>query len=391
MNKHAFDLQLFAAGTVPRASSSQHGLVATRRKLDMADKIYLLDPDAAPLVVVTGRLGKKKAMAPKVEWHTDTLIGLQTAANGAHNNSITTINVDDGSIFTPNDIFLIPATGEYFRVTAVSTNALTVATRPFAGSATAITDDDVVVNLGPAKTESADASQMNQKVEVAQFNYEQVFDTVYGVSGSMAEYIQTYGGGNNDLAYLRMKKGIEHKVKMEMAFWFGERTEGTGETAGPRRTLRGIDKWITTNRTDAGGTLTESELEQFCETAFRYGRKDEKWAFCSARVISVINQFAAGKLQTTSKDKTFGIAVTRYLSGHGALNLVKHHLFDGYYNERMYVLDVEDIEQVVGRDTRINKDVQDNKNDSQQEQWLTEVTLRVGNEERHAALTNVTG
>jgi hypothetical protein len=194
-----------------------------------------------------------------------------------------------------------------------------------------------------------------------------------------------------------MKKGIEHLIKIEMAYWFGQDTSGTA------RTLKGVDSFISSNRSAASATPSEGEFEAFMEDAFRYG-SSEKWAFCGAEAITEINQFAVANLQVTPRDSTYGIAVKQYLTAHGMLNIVKHNLFQGggvndggagyddhtdRLSKRAYIIDINDVSACPLRDTVLNTDIQSNDADVIWDEYLTETTLEVGNEKKHMVITNL--
>lgn len=331
---------------------------------------------------------RKRVGQVKVQWINDELIGRWTQVATAYTAGATSIVLDDTSHITTGHIIQNTTTGEQMLVTAVDngTNTLTVVPAFGETASAAGTVDDFIVTIGSAIQEGAPAPNMNMPPENAEFNYTQIFRDPFGITGT-EDATQLFGG--RDRNYLRMKKGIEHAVYIEMALWFGERNEDLSGTH-PRRTLRGVDRWITTNRTDIGGTLTEAEFEFFTESAFRYG-SSRKVAFCGFRAMSVINQFAAGKLETTDRTKTFGVQIMKYLTGHGELSLVRHPLFENDFSGRIYVLDMEDIALRPLRDTVLRRDIQANEDDEVKDEYLTELSLEVGHEKKHAVLTGITG
>ncbi len=90
-----------------------------------------------------------------------------------------------------------------------------------------------------------------------------------------------------------------------------------------RRTMKGVNAFLANNATDAGGTLTEAEFEAFLRSVFRYGGSS-RYLFCSPLIISVISQWAQGKLQIFPKDKTYGrdttaVVKSSYMTGNSRL------------------------------------------------------------------------
>jgi len=155
----------------------------------------------------------------------------------------------------------------------------------------------------------------------------------------------------------------------------------------------GIAKWITTNVTDAGNTLTEAEFNTFLESIFRYGAKKKMLIACS-KVVSALDSWGRAAVRVLPKDTTYGISVKQYLTSHGTLNVTKHDLLEEYYNETAFALEpasmwYRPLQGVKNRDTHLKKNIQDNKNDSEQDEWLTEVGLHLEHEKKHGRLHNV--
>jgi len=109
---------------------------------------------------------------------------------------------------------------------------------------------------------------------------------------------------------------------MERTFLYGEPYEDVATkdttTASVRRVTGGIDYFISTNSTAVGGILTEFDFEAFLRSLFRYG-STERYLFCAPLIVSVISQWAQGKLQMYPKDKTYGrlyaVVKSNYMTG----------------------------------------------------------------------------
>jgi hypothetical protein len=104
--------------------------------------------------------------------------------------------------------------------------------------------------------------------------------------------------------------------------------------------------------------------------------------------------FGRAKLQTVSKDKTYGISMVNYISAHGELYIVKHNLLEGtIYGGYGFLIDPENIKyrHLNGRDTRLKTDTQDNDMDGWQDEYITEAGLMVKLPKTHAVLYGVTG
>jgi hypothetical protein len=131
---------------------------------------------------------------------------------------------------------------------------------------------------------------------------------------------------------------------------------------------------------------TEAEFETFLESAFAHGNT-EKYAFASAAFISQINQWAKNKVQIVQSEKTYGILITKYISAHGTLNIIKHDLLTGTrFGNFCVVLDMEALSYryLTARDTKLLTDRQENGDDEVIEEYLSEVGLQFEQESRHA-------
>lgn len=189
---------------------------------------------------------------------------------------------------------------------------------------------------------------------------------------------------------LRRLKGLEHRLDIERIILFGEKKE---DTIDKRHTTEGILSRITTNAYDANGVLTESEFEtNFCEPLFRYG-SSQKLLVASSRLLSVINQFAAGKLQVVPKEQTYGVRLTRYISAHGDLLIVKSNVLEKGYAGYGFGLDMENIKYrpLQTRDTKLRTNIQANDLDGWKDEYLTEFGVEVRLEKTHGVIYGVTG
>jgi hypothetical protein len=363
-------------------------VLSNRRVIDMSKNIALLEPSATPLTVLLKNIASETAYNPKFEWLEYAPAPVSDAVNNGagYADNATSIVVDNGAYFSVNDIVKVPRTGEVMRVTAVSTNTLTVTRAYGETTAAALVDNDPLLIIGNASAEGASARDYKNNDATNAYNFTEIFKTTVELSGTL-DASQLYGG--KDRNFQRKVKGIEHMLQIERSFLFGERKE---DTTNKIRTTRGLLGFLTENIVDAGGTLTEAEFESFCEAVFRYG-SNKKLLLASPKVISVINQFASGKLQMVPTDKTYGIAVTKYLSAHGELMLVKHNLLEGtVYGGYAIAIDPENVKYryLQGRDTTLRTDIQAPDVDGFKDEYLTEAGLQLMLPKTHGVLKGVT-
>jgi len=375
-------------------------------KVEVAPELALLDVNRYPLVALLSNAGKdpftgqgvpvkKKATHnPKFSWWEDKYGEVWDAINSAtgYLATATDLVVDNATYFTKYDVVKVPRTGETMLVTNVniSTNTLTVTRSIGSVAAAALVDDDPLVIIGSAMEEGSKARDVNTTSAVENYNLCQIFKTTIGATETL-QNTDLYSG--DDLVSQRKKKGIEHMVAIERAFLFGEKAIDTSGTH-PRRYTGGILERIATNVQDeSSSTLTEAEFESFLEMLFKHG-STTKYLFASAKVLSAINLWARGKLQMVPTDKTYGINITRYLSAHGEVLVIKHPLLEGaIYGGMAIGLDMETLTYrfLQNRDTFLKSNVQDPDEDVRKDQYISEVGLEIKQEERAALLKGVTG
>mgnify|MGYP000237318720 CR=1 FL=1 len=362
-----------------------------RRVIDMSDVIFLLQPSAAPLTVLLSKLQSRPAINPKFEWLEDDLQARwdEVDSNVEIPYTQTNIPVVNISYFSVYDVVKVPATGEVMLVTGIDTqNSEIDVIRGYGTTqATNIPANALLVILGNAISEGAKTPAMKTTKVVTRFNYTQIFRTPFGVTGTLASS-ELYGGP--DLPTQRKKKGIEHAVDIERAFLFGEPKEDlSGEQ--PRRTTGGVLYFVQSNVYNVNGQLTLAKLEEFCKMLFQYG-SDVKFLFCSPTVLSAISLLAGDKLRLLPREQTFGLNITRYISPHGELNLVKHRLLEKAYDGYAIGLDLKNVwyRPLQGRDTVLKTNIQDNDEDAEKDEYITECGLMLTLEKTHAIMKGVT-
>ncbi|RLI89179.1 MAG: hypothetical protein DRO62_02170 [Candidatus Altiarchaeales archaeon] len=368
-------------------------ITSSRRVMDVPEKIFLLQPDAAPLVQILFKAKKKTAINPKFTWYERDLFPKRDQINDSktHTSTETTFTVDHGSYFKAGDVIKDENTGEQMYVSSVSSNVLTVIRGWGETSASAPSDDDYLLVLGNANEEGASSPGLKSETSTEVYNYVQDFRSPFEITDILMNS-ELYGGG--DLQNERVIKLVEHKVDIERALLFGERKEDTSTGTHPIRSTRGAVKFISTNITTAT-TITETTFETILESAFAYG-SGTKVLFASAKLVSAINYWGRGKLKTVPKDETYGISVREYLSAHGTLLVVKHRLLanssGANYGGYGLILDMDKlfVRVMKNLDTKLRTNLQNNDETKEKDEYRTVCGLQLNNEEAHAVIKGVT-
>lgn len=403
-------------GSVASASRDTSMSVAEGRMIvDAVDKIFLLEPNKNPLVAMLTNVGKVydgqawkgsallKASTgnPEFTWFEDFYGGRYAkvsgtyAASGAITITVTGAGAQSAYIFTVGDIIKNANTGENMLVdTIASPTTITVAAtgRSFGSTpAAAGTDGDGLFIVGNASEENSGARNINTTRTSKETNYTQIFKTTIGASGTEKES-NLYGDA--DLPYQRAKKGTEHALDIERAFWFGQKKLTVGPNGKPMRATGGILEFIEANNAyvqNQGGPLTAPDLNTFLREGFTYGN-DTKMLFSGGVVIQAINEIARGQIQTKPLDKTYGIQISQYVTAFGTVNLVHQRLFVGEYAGYAFLIDMDCLRYryMSNRDTKLMTNVQAPDVDGEVDQYLTEAGLERKQAAKCALLKGVT-
>ena len=312
----------------------------------------------------------------------------------------TTVNVDHGSYFKASDLVLNTRTQEIFKVSAVVANALTVVRGYGTVAAAAMVIDDELRRIGNAFEEGAGADTAKTVQVDVITNYCEIFKTSLKLTGT--EMATTLYGGM-DLPLRQKMAGIEHSMKIESSFLFGQKYERLTSsatnpaTSHPIRTSQGILRFINSNQISIGGSLSEATFNQeFLRYVFTADKnyRMKRTIFVSPLVGAVMNQWGNGKIQLVPSDKTFGITVNRYLSFFGEVNIVLHPLLEGdVYSGYAIAVDLENVgyKYLAGRDTTLETDIVKDGTDARTDQFLTECGLKVRLEGVHGYAYGITG
>ena len=372
-------------------------ILSNQRVVDMSPTIAMLEPDEAPLTTMLQKTSKRAAYSQKVEWLSDELVPRLTTLSASAASSATALDVatGTGTYFRPGDVIRIASTGENCAVSAVSADAVYVVARTL-GAVTSISAANGVdiIKVGNAAAEGATLGTLIQTKKVANYNYAQIQRDPWGFTNTLVAS-KLYGGP--EPANEAKKKLIEHKRQMENTLFWGTRDLVTTGSA-PIGYVGGIYQYVTSNLTSSVGDLTETLFETFLRKAFRYGSQN-KVMFCSPVVASALSSFPQGKLAPPSPSiDTYGVSLSKYQSASGAVVniMVKRDWYDFQSAGNQYggigvVVDMDDVTMRPLRDTVLKPDRQANDEDSIKQEYLTEWSLEIGLEKKHAIISGITG
>jgi hypothetical protein len=366
-----------------------------------------LDPNENPFVLLSKEANTRTVTNSKYEWIEKLLPNKIDNVNGTTGTG-TSVIMDDGTQYYVGDLVLVKRTGEIMRLTAFDgTHTWTVVRAVGSVTVAALADNDDLFGIGNANAEGGALGTPRSVLETQPYNYTQIFRQPFGFTTTEAAS-ENYGG-RDEPRQIR-EHAIYHAMDLENAFIKGQRNIDTTDTGAPIRYTGGFIYYITGYAASPGsevtaisGTLTEPALETFTQGIFQAtGGGNTRVLFCSPLVVSVIDQLAAGRLQTVPSDKTYGIAVNQWLTSHGTLNIVKHRMLNagtgttgggtGFTGHALAV-DPSRISYCPLRewDTKLRRDVGTPGDLGTTHEYVTEAGFQVSNPEVHGMLTGITG
>jgi hypothetical protein len=351
---------------------------------DMAMGVAELEPNVAPLLALLNKLSKAPAINPKIEWEEDESMPRITTLSASAASNATTFGVT-ADYFRVGDVVRFTAGGWALVVTATAAGAISGTKIGGTAQASGASNAEVYI-VSNANAEGSTLREIKYPQLVTASNYAQNIRTPFGVTGT-EQATKHYGG--DERKRLQVKFGKEHARSIEQTIFFGARDlKSTNQ-----RFCGGLKEFIATNVTNDTGGLTEAEWQTFLKSGFRYG-SDRKIAFCSPTAVAALEGFARSNLKVEKNlmGEKYGIQMSTYISGQGVVDIVMHRDWNdsSVYGGFVFLVDLDAVKLRPLRDTRLRPNVQAPDYDGFKDEYLTEVSLEVKHERKHALLTGIT-
>jgi hypothetical protein len=382
-----------SAPSMISGSRGHEQLNSARVVVDMADDILVYQPEATPLLTLTGRMRRKReAVNPLFEWLEKDEYPRTLDVTAAYDSDDTSLSVTAGqeARVYPNAVVQNTRTGELILVGATSSGTLSTLTRGIGGGQSDGQIGDKLLFVFNAIEDGADTPAQRSVQEFNLSNRTQIIRTAYGFTGRDLQ-VELFGG-RDEMTETKWQS-IEHKRSIEYLMMFGKKHLITG--AHQQTFSDGLDNRIVTNRWNIAGTdFTEDAWIAFLEQGLKWGKggnqngKGTKYLLCSSRWLTEINGFARDRLQYRQLDDTIGFSAMEYVSPHGRVMLLHSPLLDYYHPERAYLVDLNHGRYVYlrGRDTKLYYDRQGNGIDGKINEYISDVGSQWEFEHAHAAL-----
>lgn len=316
-------------------------ITSVDRVRNVSPVVLMLQSNRKNLMTYLQGLGIEGTDNYEFEWIKDEIIpnrGLTAAsAASAASGTTGTLDLGTGEVYVRVDEQLyFPSTGEICRVSATpaAMSAVGVVRNVPGGATATIASGALWINIGDSRaagtrlytTAGSDSLQALSTTNSFETNYTQTFEEPFGLTRREAKS-KNYSG--KDEAQGKTKALLQHCEKIEHAFFYGKKHEGSND----RTETGGAISWIPSGNTETIATLTPEEFDDFVNRITRYDEDGGKRVlFCSRMVAVRISQWAYenNRIHSEGKTITHGVHVDNILTAGGQkVGIVTCHALEG--------------------------------------------------------------
>lgn len=296
-----------------------------------------ISPTAVPFLKKIG-ISPIETPGIKYEWLEDSIAAMTGTIAEDLDTSETGVDVttNEGTYFRVGHVFKVG--DELFRVTAVSSDTLTVATRGFAGSTAAEHSSGAAWEIvGVSLFESQDAPTSATTDISAPYNYLQVFQDTINI-GEIEAKVKQYGI-TDSYAYQVAKKFKELNILLEKSAFHGLRS-ASAPSASVAGTFGGLGTFVTNNVTSASSaSLSEALLnnllqDMWNDAADQMGNLVVVNAFQKRKITAIYSPMA----RMDRAETTGGVVINTVDTDFGTLSILRSPYCQ---TDRLYVLNPE--------------------------------------------------
>lgn len=376
-------------------------VLSNEKVVDMSEKIHRLQPDRTIFTTILMKLSQKPATREVIDWLEEQYrprVSSMAASATSAATAITVTSGDGNTVFAVDDVIRNCETGEAYLVTSVSANSAGI-TRSWGDTAAASSSSAAeLLIVGNAYSQGASSGTARYQVRVRGYNYvQEIRDPLF--FSTMQTAIELYGGQEPGKELVR--KAVEHKRSIESTLFWGARDFDASGSPGPKGSCGGLVEYISTNVTNASGSLTPAEFDTFLEGPLSYGT-DQKAFFCAPRVAAALSQMLRGVWNpATVSDEKFGAKVSAYIDSAFGMHLpvyVKKEWADfsktgTNYGTWGFLVDLGQtrLRPLRGHGVgKLRRNIQEPSATAVVHEYYSPISLEVGQEKSHGILKGVT-
>lgn len=370
---------------------------ATSLIRDVDSDIQFETPEASPLTAVVKTLRKQDpADQRKFEWFFVPEFPRDLSVASAATAAATQIVVAAGEYTRLHRGMQLMnnRTGEVFIVGGAAEPSSTTIDIAGRAGAAAMEAGDALRIIGTAHEENHDKPVIRSQAEVAYYNYCQIHEDTWGLTGR-AQNSSSYMG--NEKAYERKKLMVRHNQSLEEILINGVRYQSA--TAGVVNSSEltytgGLNFWIGSNVWNLGNTTPTEEqfmdylgyVSQFGPSGYEAkGMASGKLVLASPAWMTLLEKWFKNKVEYEQISNKLGVKVGFVQSSIGEFMVKLHPMFGRPgYRDRLYVLDLALLGYKAhkGRDTMVAEGVQTPGGDRFEALIRTDFGLMAGGDER---------
>jgi len=335
-----------------RGVFASHSSIVGDRVSTMAAKVLKTEwAGSVPLLALSAGMKEERVSDTSWSWIEDTHLSGNSACYGlSHNSSVTTINVVDTSIWTPNSILLVESTGEHLFVTAIPSSTTLTVRRGFAGTTAAtIAADATLQIIGTAFEEGGGQPTAIMQSGESFLNNVQIFKNGWAITGTAAAVSYTTG---SKLAESKSQCTQFHAEAIERSFLWGRKSV-TSYNSKEMRTTNGLLAQIedygglveSANYGSIGGAMAMDGIQDFMRVIFQKNAKgypNERIAYTSDFVLNLLQKMARKDTmyEITVSDNEYGFNVMTLNFLGNKLKLLTHPMMseNATWSKQMYVM-----------------------------------------------------
>lgn len=381
--------------------ASNQGIVGDRVG-DFASTILQIDPAGTALMLaLSSGMNKMSAADTTFTWYEDSHQSYRTQILSVGTG--TTITVQDGTLYIPNDVLMVEDTGEYVIVEGTNGNDLTVSRGQAGTVIVAVSNTMYMQKVGNAHPEASQPPRAVTQQGAPRTNYTQIFRNSWAVSGT-AKAVKYRTG--NKVAKNKRDCAMYHAEDMERSMIWGRKAVGT-RNGSPFRMTDGIVAQIEQyngrieNPATRGvvGDYSQQDFADFIRRIFSKqikGQPNERIAIGGDLVLQGLNQMTLldSSYEIGSGEEVLGIKVCTYQTAFGKIKLLTHPLMNEnpIWQRELYILHPGAIRKRMIRETEEeNYDTKGNRItgvDADQGFITTEMGVEVGGASTMGILRN---
>lgn len=317
------------------------------------ETLFKLLQDVAPLFNLMSKIPDETVNDMEFAVFNEPLVPNSAVISGAHNNSVTTINLQgtaQGKSMRAGDVIRCRRTDELMRISTDPTtpwNSVTVDTRGnWGGGAASMVDGDIVDIMSPPGVEKDVAPSAVSDTPSVVWNYLQDTEECCELSDWARD---TEIRPANEKAWAREKRRAAErfKLKWEKALYYSKKVSTTvnGQLA---YMTGGLNYWIQTNAFDdtSTGTSLDHVLDIFAQLRSYNQGSDTKWGFAGAgaitRLTNLIRKSTMSNFTMTDpldKRGTWGMKVINLEGPTMSLQLIQSGVLSMMDSNRVFILD----------------------------------------------------